>query len=319
MRNNKIRVFYTPKMVLLKNMGRSYSKSPCKPMLLMENFEKEGLLKHMDVDGTFRPFRREDFLVAHTPEYIDAVLTGNDIHLRSTNSVPWSPELAETVRYTSASLYNAIKYSVENPATPCLATVSGFHHARPTAGAGFCTFSGQVIASVKLYREKGVRGCYFDLDGHFGNSIEDSREFCSDLNEAVPDGFNINPHGRNKSYLDNLLQSFEKVERAILAGEINYVVWCHGADSHEHDDLGGQVNTEYWMKCAEEFYKWVKQVDIKLASAGRAPLPVSMALFGGYRSDSYESILSLHTKDTVMCLNTLCGQNIKYEVRVVEK
>jgi acetoin utilization deacetylase AcuC-like enzyme len=319
MRNNKIRVFYTPKMVLQKNIDRSYSKSPLKPMLLMQNFERLGISQYMDMDDTFEPFGREEFLVAHTPEYVDAVLTGNDIHLRSSNSLPWSPELAETVKYTSASLYNAIKYSIEHPSTPCLATVSGFHHARPTGGSGFCTFSGQVIASVKLCRENGVCGAYFDLDGHYGNSIEDSREYCHDINEAVPDGFNINPHGCNESYLDNLLMEFEKVERAIIAGKINYVVWCHAADSHEHDDLGGQVNTKYWVKCAEEFYKWVKQVDEKLASAGRAPLPVSMALFGGYRNDSYESVLSLHTKDTVLCLSILCGQNINYEAQVVEK
>jgi len=288
-------------------------------MLLMENFEKEELYEYMDIDSTFKPFRREDFLIAHTTEYIEAVMTGNDVHLRSANGLPWSSELAETVKYTNASLYNTIKYSIENPSTPCLAPVSGFHHARPSGGSGFCTFSGQVIASVKLYREKGMRGCYFDLDGHYGNSIEDSREFCPDINEAVPDGFNINPHGRNKSYLDNLLKEFEKVEHAIIAGEINYVVWCHGADSHEHDDLGGQLSTAYWIQCAEEFYKWVKLIDEKLALAGRAPLPVSMALFGGYRSDSYESVLSLHTKDTVLCLNTLCGQNINYEAQVVEK
>jgi acetoin utilization deacetylase AcuC-like enzyme len=319
MRNNKIRVFYTPKMVLRKNIDRSYSKSPLKPMLLMQNIERLGMSQHMDIIDTFVPFEREEFLIAHTPQYVDAVLTGIDIHLRSTNSVPWSSELAETVKYTSASLYNAIRYSIEHPSTPCLAPVSGFHHARPTGGSGFCTFSGQVIASVKLYREKGLRGAYFDLDGHYGNSIEDSRNFCPDINEAVPEGFNINPHGHNKEYLDNLLLEFEKVERAILAGEINYVVWCHGADSHEHDDLGGYVNTTTWVRCAEEFYKWVKQIDEKLALAGRAPLPVSMALFGGYRHDSYDSVLSLHTKDIVTCLNTLCGQNIDYKAQVVEK
>jgi acetoin utilization deacetylase AcuC-like enzyme len=319
MRNNKIRVFYTQKQVLTKNIDRSYSKSPLKPMLLMQNFERLGISQHMDIDGTFAPFVREEFLIAHTAQYVDAVLTGNDIHLRSSNSLPWSRELAETVKYTSASLYNAIKYSIENPSTPCLATVSGFHHARPTGGSGFCTFAGQVIASVKLYREKGVRGCYFDLDGHFGNSIEDCRAFQPDINKAVPIGFNVNPQGENEEYYYYLLTEFDRVEEAILAGEIDYVVWCHGADSHEHDDLGGQVNTEYWVKCADIFYKWVRHVDEKLASAGRAPLPVSMALFGGYRNDSYESVLSLHTKDTVLCLNTLCGQNINYEAQVVEK
>ncbi len=319
MRNNKVKVFYTPKMVLRKHINQSYSKSPMKPMLLMKYFGKHGITQFLDVDGTFAPFDRDEFLISHTPGYVDAVLTGNDVRLQSTNGLPWSAELAETVRYTTASLYNAIKYSIDHPDTPALAPVSGFHHARPNGGSGFCTFAGQVIASVKLYRELGKRGCYFDLDGHYGNSIEDCRNFCPDINEAVPAGFNINPHGHNKSYLDNLLEAFELVEKAILSGEIDYVVWCHGADSHTYDDLGGQVNTNYWVKCSEEFYKWVKRVDEKLESNGRAPLSVSMALFGGYRADSYESVLSLHTKDMVLCLNMLCGHNIDYEAEVVSK
>ena len=53
---------------------------------------------------------------------------------------------------------------------------SGFHHARPEGGSGFCTFSGQVIASLKIYEEKKLVGAYLDLDGHYGNSIEDSRK-----------------------------------------------------------------------------------------------------------------------------------------------
>jgi len=288
-------------------------------MLLMQNFERLGITEFLDVDGIFEPFTREDFLIAHTTAYVDAVLTGNDLHLRSTNGLPWSKELAKTVRYTNASFYNAIKYSVLHPETPCFSPTSGFHHSRPSSGSGFCTFAGQVIASVKLYRELGKRGAYFDLDGHYGNSIEDCRKYQPDINVAVPVGFNINPYGRNEEYLTDLLTAFERVEWAILDGEIDYVVWCHGADSHEQDDLGGQVNTLYWVRCAYEFYKWVKRVDEKLYKLGRAPLPVSMALFGGYRSDSYESVLSLHTKDMVLCLNTLCGQSIIYEAQVVDK
>ncbi len=319
MRNSKVKVFYAQKQVLTKNIEHSYSKSPLKPMLLMQNFEKLGISKYLDIDGSFAPFNREDFLITHTPEYIDAVLTGNDIHLRSSNGIPWSAELAETVRYTNASLYNAIRHSIEHPETPCFSPTSGFHHARPSAGSGFCTFAGQVIASVKLYRELGKRGAYFDLDGHFGNSIEDCRDYTPDISIAVPKLFNINPQGRNESYLQNLLFAFDNAEHAILSGEIDYVVWCHGADSHNQDDLGGQVNTFYWVKCAEEFYKWVKSMDAKLALAGRVPLPVTIALFGGYRHDSYESVISLHTKDMVLCLNTLCGQNVSYEAIVVDK
>ena len=48
-------------------------------------------------------------------------------------------------------------------------------------------------------------------------------------------------------------------------------------------------------------------------------LPLSLALFGGYRSDHYESVLNLHVGDLVICLSTLCGQAIEYELLVKRK
>lgn len=208
---------------------------------------------------------------------------------------------------------------MDHPETPCFSPTSGFHHAHPDRGAGFCTFAGQAIASIKLYRDKGARGAYFDLDGHYGNAIEDCRNYIPDINKAVPPGFNINPQGHNADYLNYLINACAKVEEAILNGDIDYVVWCHGADSHEHDDLGGQVSTEYWVKCAEVFYEWVRAVDIKLDEIGKKPLPLTLALFGGYRSDSYDSVLSLHTKDMVLCLNIVCGHKIDYAADVKPK
>ncbi|MEZ6120508.1 MAG: hypothetical protein R3C28_28575 [Pirellulaceae bacterium] len=36
--------------------------------------------------------------------------------------------------------------------------------------------------------------------------------------------------------------------------EIHYVVFCHGADSHQDDDLGGQCTTGEWLECSVMFY-----------------------------------------------------------------
>ncbi len=209
----------------------------------------------------------------------------------------------ESVRYTNASLYNAIKHAVLNPQNVSFSPTSGFHHASPTSGCGFCTFSGQVIASVKIYQELRLSGCYFDLDGHFGNSIEDSREFVPNLNKAVPRGCNINPSGRNETYMISLKKEFKKMEKKILNNEIHYIVWCHGADSHIDDDLGGQVDTKYWNLCSSKFYSWVKKLDKKL---GR-PIPVISSLFGGYRKKDYDAVLNLHISDLIACKRILCS------------
>jgi acetoin utilization deacetylase AcuC-like enzyme len=315
MRNSKIKVFYQPLMVMDAKIHESYSKSPLKPRLLVEKLEKEDLIpEHFIIESAFESFSNKDFLVAHTEQYVADFFTGNKPGCNS-NGIPWSLQLCESVKYTNSSLYNAIKYAVENPDTITLSPTSGFHHATPNGGSGFCTFSGQVIASVKLYREKGIRGVYFDLDQHQGNSIEDSRKFVPELNDAIPQYANFNPRGYGREYIENLIKYLATIEEKIISNEIHYLVWCHGADSHKWDDLGGRVNTREWIECASVFYKWLKNLEQKI----QRPIPLSMALFGGYRADDYNSVLSLHIADLVECLNVMLDKNLTYSPEVKPK
>lgn len=71
---------------------------------------------------------------------------------------------------------------------------------------------------------------YLDLDAHYGNSIEDSRYFVTDLDKAIPIGGNINPDGKHKNYIDDLKHRLKILEKKILNDEIHYVVFAHGAD-----------------------------------------------------------------------------------------
>ena len=53
------------------------------------------------------------------------------------------------------------------------APTSGFHHAMPDRGKGFCTFSGQVIAALKIYNKYKLSGAFIDLDGQKVDEIKD--------------------------------------------------------------------------------------------------------------------------------------------------
>lgn len=310
MRHKQIVSFYMPEQVDARNGEDLYTRSPNKPALLLAKLKEEGLMPYFNVQK-FIPFDKEEFYVAHTEEYVDAFFAGSK-PLATTNGLTWSENLVNSVRYTNASLYYAIRHAVQHPRALTFSPTSGFHHAKPERGSGFCTFSGQVIASVKLYRELGISGAYLDLDHHFGNSIEDSRNFVPDLGKAVPAYANVNLKGTNESYLADLYRHLAILKEKILASEIHYIVWCHGADSHVYDDLGGSVNTDYWLLAAELFYKWVLEVEQEL---GRH-LPVTMSLFGGYRTHAYDSVLSLHTADLVTAANTLLSHTIAYEPHV---
>ena len=299
----KINMVYREEMVSVLSVGSS--KSPNKPRYLLDFLYRNRLISNFSLDENWEPFEKEEFYLAHTRQYVDSFFAGKE-PFASSNGLYWNSQFADSVRYTNASLFYAIERSFANPEIVQFSPTSGFHHAKPSTGAGFCSFSGQVIASVKLWNKQKLRGAYIDLDGHYGNSIEDSKVFVRELNKIIP--FNINPSGDHKTYIENLVRDLNRLSSEILAGNIDYVVFCHGADSHEWDDLGSQCSTEEWIHCSELVYLMINRVSQKL----NRPIPLTLSLFGGYRHDDYNSVLSLHTADLCKCLDILCGQDIRY-------
>jgi len=150
--------------------------SPMKPKLLMDFFKKEGVDGYFNIVNDFESFENKEFYLAHEKEYVDGFFKGVEPYTSSYGllGIDWSESFATSVRYTNSSLYHTIKKSIENPSEICLSPTSGFHHATPKQGALFCAFSGQVISAIKIFKEFGLKGSFIDLDGHFGNSIEDS-------------------------------------------------------------------------------------------------------------------------------------------------
>jgi acetoin utilization deacetylase AcuC-like enzyme len=309
-RDSRVAIFYDERQICrdVATSG-SVSKSPLKPELVLSELERLGVREALDL-RTFPPFQRSDFLEAHTKPYVEDFFAGR-APLCSTNSIPWSPELAESVRYTNASLYHAQRAALENPRQITFSPTSGFHHAVPHRGNGFCTFSGQVISAVKLYRELGVSGAWIDLDAHFGNSIEESRDSVRDLNQAIPPGCNLNPLGTHAEYLENLRVGLAQLKQRFLKNEIHWLAFAHGADSHQGDDIGGQgqLTTQEWITASQMVYRWLKELDYDL---GR-PIPLTLSLFGGYRHDDYDSVINLHVADFLTCLQELVSDKWQFE------
>lgn len=305
MRDKRITLFYHPKQVLPSRDFANGSRSPEKAKLLISSLERHDLIDHFTIVKDYQPFGKDDFKLAHTANYVDEFFSGKGKLARS-NCLEWSEEFVESVCYSNANLYWSIRNCIDQPSQITLSPTSGFHHARPDRGQDYCTFSGQVIAATKLYRECGAVGAFLDLDAHFGNSIEDSRSFVSDLNLAIPLGCNINPEGTGSAYVIDLVNELAKLKQRIQRSEVHYVVWCHGADSHVDDDTHGQCTTEEWLHCSRIFYKWLNEVDKML---GR-PLPTASALFGGYRRQNYRAVLDLHISDLLVCLEQFAPEQL---------
>lgn len=300
-----IQIFYKEDMNNLK-VENSFSKSPSKPKIFTKQLIK--LDSRFKVNSNWKAFTKEDFYIAHTKKYVNDFFSGKEGKTTSA-SLEWSQELCTSVMYTNASLYYALLHSITNNKVT-ISPTSGFHHASPEHGSGFCTFSGQVIASTKIYRDLGLVGCYLDLDMHFGNSIEDSRKFVKDLNKSIPEWANFNPELKNKSYVKELKIYLGFLEQQIIDNKIHYIVWCHGADSHNDDDLGGKVDTERWIECSKVFYRWYKNFNTKLEKT----FPLVSCLFGGYRKDDYQSVINLHLADHLEMLNSVTLSKVSYKL-----
>lgn len=311
------KIYYTDKQVNDdRSMSKSFSKSPLKPKLYMQKLNTTDI--EFEVIDSFKPLTQKDFQLAHTRSYVESMFrgTGNC----NSNGIPWSQTLADSLKYTSSSLYHAIKHSIQFPQDLCVSPTSGFHHAKPTQGSGFCSFSGQVIASMKLFNEIGVIGAYFDLDGHYGNSIADSVSYVMkkhkiDLRQVIR--YNVNPHGTHNTYIQDFNKYLKMVRRELIAGNIHYVVWCHGADSHEWDQLGCQCTTTEWFTCSSMFYQMIAEVE---EITGRH-IPVTLSLFGGYRDDDYDSVINLHVGDLAIAQTTLLDKKCTFRpvVKCVNK
>ena len=298
MKSEKVKVFYHPAMA---NMNSYTSKFMLKPKLFMDFLNKENLDKYIDIDSYQKPITNKDLLLAHTQEYINSMLNGDDL-LSSSNNLEQSEDFVLSCIYNISSLYESIKYAINNPEQLTLSPSQGFHNAMPNKGANFCTFSGQAIASMKIYKELKKSGAYIDLDLHYGNSIDDTRLFNKTLNKAIPKGFNFNPKGKQKYYVSDLQDKLNQLEKGIKNGKIDYVVVAHGANSHIEDDMMGQLTTEQQLECSRMVYNTLSLYDI----------PIIISLFGGCREDDYDNVLKLHTADLIEAINILTCQCIDY-------
>lgn len=110
----------------------------------------------------------EDLLRVHTREYLDAISTGEPLTLAQSQKFPWSPALAEAVRWTNGGMVLATRLALDEGVCGNLA--SGFHHSHAAFGEGFCTFNGLVVAMERARAEGRIRqALVVDMDLHYGN------------------------------------------------------------------------------------------------------------------------------------------------------
>ncbi|MFG6415403.1 histone deacetylase [Roseateles sp. DC23W] len=252
--------------------------------MLREHFEREpGLLRMQPAPAA----SEVELALAHTPDYIDAVLRGTLSAAQQREiGFPWSPSMAERSRRSVGASVAAARAALAEGVAANMA--GGTHHAYAGKGSGFCVFNDVAVAARLMQAEQtGLPVLVIDLDVHQGNgtaaifrgddsvftfSMHGARNFpfrkeASDLDVDLPDGC------ADADYLAALDTALAEVWRRC---EPRLAFYVAGADPHEGDRLGRLKLT----------YAGLAERDRRVLEALRQRgVPVALSMAGGYGHD----------------------------------
>jgi len=151
-----------------------------------------------------------DLLRVHTAAYLRAIDTGEPRELAQSQKFPWSPQLAEAVRWTNGGTIAAAAAALDAGVAGNLA--SGFHHSHAEHGEGYCTFNGLVVAWERLRAEGRLRrALVLDMDLHYGNG---TASLCATRPELHQVSIYGNWYKANQAYRDVAAERTPDTENA---------------------------------------------------------------------------------------------------------
>src|SRR5467141_4420073 len=251
--------------------------------LLRERLVAEGVLGVQELQESDL-IDRASLLLAHTPEYLDAVFSGTLSEPEQRRlGFSWSEALVARSRASVFGTVAAARAALRDGVAGNLA--GGTHHAHADRGTGFCVFNDIAVAARALQREGLVdRALVVDLDVHQGDGT--AAIFAGD--ESV---FTFSMHGaknfpfrKQRSSLDVELpdgcqdsQYLSALERhlpeAIGRAHPDIVFFQAGVDPLEHDLLGRLKLSAEGLRARD---------GIVARAARQCGVPLVLTLGGGY-------------------------------------
>lgn len=240
------------------------------------------------------PATRDELLDIHTPEWIDAIATGEPGDLA--NSVfMWSPSYATSVFASTGAVRDAVLHALEHGAAGALS--AGLHHARADEGAGFCTFNGLALGALAAIGAGVATVGILDVDAHNGGGtfsilganpqvrFADVSVNTYDQWRPTADRHHRVTVGGADEYLDAVSDALDHLEG------VDLVIHNAGMDPHEGCGVGGLrgINTAVIAERESLVAQWLQ----------RTGTPAAFALAGGYRGSgenglSIDGIVDLH-------------------------
>jgi acetoin utilization deacetylase AcuC-like enzyme len=240
-----------------------------------------------------------ELALAHTPDYISAVLQGT-LSLAAQREIgfPWSERMALRSRRSVGATVSAARAALAEGVALQLA--GGTHHASADKGSGYCVFNDVAVAArlmqAELHRRQRqlLRVWVIDLDVHQGNgtaaifrddptvftlSLHGAKNFpfrkeASDLDVELPDGCTDAPY--LAALHQALHQAWQRQSGAGGGGAPGLAFYLAGADPHQGDRLGRLKLSDAGMAARDAaVFDFLRQ--------RRVPVAVTMA--GGYGHD----------------------------------
>jgi acetoin utilization deacetylase AcuC-like enzyme len=234
-----------------------------------------------------KPIPRQWLKAAHTPDYVEAVLTCTvDSTIERRIGFPVTPNVSRRAVLSPGGTWLAAKLALEHGYAANAA--GGSHHALPDSGAGYCVFNDLAIAALRLVGEGDVaRILIVDCDVHQGDgtatilagrddiatlSVHAEKNFpvrkaASTLDVGLPDGTG------DGAYLAALVPAFDAIIDEVRP---ELILFQAGVDVHADDKLGRLSLTDQGIAARDAFV------------AGRARslgIPLASAMGGGYGND----------------------------------
>lgn len=156
---------------------------PLKPERLKRTYELLMAYQAFDTPNSHlvspHPASREELLLFHTVEYVNAVARLSRSERRAQarrygfrpDETPVFPGMYETEGLKVGAALTGARSIAEGQAEVAFSFAGGMHHARSALASGFCVFNDVAVAIHWLLRQ-GLRVAYVDIDVHHGDGVQ---------------------------------------------------------------------------------------------------------------------------------------------------
>ena len=232
----------------------------------------------------------EDVFRVHDPAYVEDVLK-----LRRRNGFgSLSSSVARSILYTCGACHDSAVVALKEGVSASL--TSGFHHAGPSAGRGFCTFNGLMITVSRLFaHQRATRVAIVDGDLHYGDGTQAIIDLHALSDRVLHVSFG--KQFRKAEQADDYLAAVRALRDTFTRFQPDLILYQAGADVHCDDPFGGLLTTEQMRERDRTLFSIARDLGI----------PLTWNLAGGYQVEADGSIprvVALHLDTFEQALRT---------------